>query len=131
MKRANASVTLLLGAGAWLAGCAKDNDRLTLGDGRGNDVVLTAMQPEPALTPAVSASVSGVDRSAWPETIGAVPMDRVDACACGSYLARCAGVARHAGRFPTPEGAVELRADAACRCGPGASWRRSPEGASR
>jgi hypothetical protein len=135
MKRVRSSVYVVLGVGAFLSGCARDNDRLTLGDGRGNDIALTSIQPEPALTPASSASVNGVDRSAWPETAAAVPMDRVDACACGSGLARRAATARHDGRFPTAEEAVELKADRACRCGKAVTWQRAPvpapEGAAR
>lgn len=108
-----------------ITGCAaRDNDRLTLGK-PGDGVALGIVQEDAAMSPAAGPSVTGTDRSAWEETTVLVPLDGTDACAFGSSCASRAANARHAGGYPKPEEAVDLRRADEPLFGPRA-WGRAP-----
>lgn len=124
--RAAAPLCLAAFVAAALPGCAVDNDRLTIGDGKGNDVVLTSIERGAALAPADGPSVTGADRSHWPETPAPVPMDRVHDHGFTVDTRRWSNP-RHAGRFPTPEQSVTVRGMERAWSGAG-FWQRVPGG---
>ncbi|MFM9958487.1 MAG: hypothetical protein ACKVZJ_10445 [Phycisphaerales bacterium] len=113
-----------LTAAALLSACAVDNDRLTLGDARGDDAVLSVIEPGTPLTPAAAPSVTGTDRGHWPETLAPVPMDRALNHGFTVNTRRWSNP-RHAGRFPTAEQAVTIHTGECAWSGTN-TWERLP-----
>lgn len=124
IKRVRALVSAACGGGALaavlLAACASpDNARLTVGDRTPSFV--EAGEP---MSPATSASISGVSRESWePVTVGA-DLDRTRTNWGGANERRSSN-ARHAGRFPSAEEALETAPTPCCPSGPTA-WQRHP-----